>query len=481
MTEWVVLNLDAKQAKQHGMPDKMPMPKDEFEAVGIKGLTHETAHKWITQFLAAAGPSLRQKEPATAKRYEAYLSKMKFWTDAQKAFSKRDFAKAASLLQLVANVDKEDYAAKQNLATVHAALGNHEAAIKVFTEIAEVWSGSAEYHVAFANTLLAAGNRDEAIEQFVQALEAEPECRPAMDGLATLGLLVKIYEDPLDPKSLTFVRRDGLLGYLTEDWDKNPKSPEFLLRVGAYHESENRNDVALAAAERVLAAEPGNEPAVLLQTSSLRRLGKVAAAKALLQAHVAAHPQAASALAQLADLAFENKDTEEAKQFVGQALAIDPGHLTALQLEFFQSLAQPTLEDAGAKVEAVEAYTKAHPESAGALRMFGRLLLQVNNEERAVAALQSAVALAPSDDDVLAEYLNALLRYGRFQAVTDVVARVENLPQRDWRLRWSEADAYLGLGKKMEARAAFTAINADETLHVSVRARAKRAVQNMGA
>jgi hypothetical protein len=48
-------------------------------------------------------------------------------------------------------------------------------------------------------------------------------------------------------------------------------------------------------------------------------------------------------------------------------------------------------------------------------------------------------------------------------------------------LRWSEADAYLGLGKKMEARAAFTAINADDSLHVAVRARAKRAVENMGS
>lgn len=481
MTEWVVLNLDAKQAKQHGMPDKMPMPKDEFEAVGIKGLTHETAHKWITEFLGAAGPTLRQKEPATAKRYEAYLSKMKFWHDAQKAFSKRDFAKAASLLQLVANVDKEDYAAKQNLATVHAALGNHDAAIKVFNEIAEVWSGSAEYHVAFANTLLAAGKRDDATEQFVQALEASPECRPAMDGLVTLGLLVKIYEDPLDPKSLTFVRRDGLLGYLTEDWEKNPKSTEFLLRVGAYHESENRNDVALAAAERILASEPSHEPALLLKASSLRRLGQVGAAQSLLRTYVAAHPESASALAQLADLAFENKDNAAAEQLVKQALAIDPGHLTALQLEFFHNLTPPTLEEAGAKVDAVEAYSKANPASAGALRLLGRILLQVNNEERAVAALQAAVALAPKDDDVLAEYLNALLRFGRFQTVTEVVGAVEGLAQRDWRLRWSEADAYLGLGKKMEARAAFTAINADENLHVAVRARAKRAVQNMGA
>lgn len=481
MTEWVVLNLDAKQAKQHGMPERMPMPKDQFEAVGIKGLTHETAHKWITEFMTAAGPTLRQKEPATAKRYEAYLSKMKFWQDAQKAFTKRDFTKAASLLQLVANVDKEDYAAKQNLATVHAALGNHAAAVKVFTEISEVWSGSADYHVAFANTLIASGDKDGAIEQFVQALEAESDCRMAMEGLVTLGLLVKIYEDPLDPKSLTFVRRDALLEYLTGEWEKTSADVVFLLRVGAYHESEGRYDVALAAADRALAAAPGNEAALLLKASSLRRLGKTAQATELLQSYVATSPTAASALAQLAQLAFEAKDAVQGHAWVAKALAIEPGHLTALQLEFFESIDPPSLEQAAASLEAIEAYANTHAESAGAQRMLGRILLQVNNEERAVSALLKATELAPGDDDVLAEYLNALLRYGRFQPVIDVVGALPDLTKRDWRLRWSEADAYLGLGKKMEARAAFTAINADDSLHVSVRARAKRAVENMGS
>ena len=481
MTEWVVLNLDAKQAKQHGMPEKMPMPKDQFEAVGIKGLTHETAHKWITEFMTAAGPTLRQKEPATAKRYEAYLSKMKFWQDAQKAFTKRDFTKAASLLQLVANVDKEDYAAKQNLATVHAALGNHDAAVKVFKEIAEVWNGSAEYHVAFANTLIAAGDKDEAIEQFVRALEAEPDCRMAMEGLVTLGLLVKVYEDPLDPKSLTFVRRDSLLSYLTSEWDKSTPSLDFLLRVAAYHESEGRYEVAFAAAEKALSLAPDSEAALLLKATCARRLQKTADAAKLLEAHLERFPQSASALAQLAQLAFEAKDSAKGHEWVAKALVIDPGHLTALQLEFFESVDPPTLEQAAAAVDALQAYVDTHPRAAGAHRMLGRLLLQINNEERAIASLLAATELAPEDDDVLSEYLNALLRYGRFDAIIGLVGSLPNLAQRDWRVRWSEADAYLGLGKKMEARAAFTAINADESLHVTVRARAKRAVENMGS
>lgn len=481
MTEWVVLNLDTKQAKQHGMPEKMPMPKDQFEATGTKGLTHDTALKWITEFLTAAGPTLRQKEPATAKRYEAYVSKMKFWQDAQRAFTKRDLAKAASLLQLVSNVDKDDYAAKQNLATVHAAMGNHEAAIKGFESIADVWSGVADYHVAYANTLLAAGNREGAIGQFVEALEADPECRAALDGLVTLGLLVKVYEDPLDPKSLTFVRRDALLQYLVNDWDANPRGFEFLLRAAAYHESERRYDVALAASERALTLIPDSEPGVLSKSSALRNLGQTADARAALAAYVDAHPTAVSCLAQLAAIDLENENPSGASVWLEKALQLDPGHLTALQLEFFGNLEPITLEKAASALPKVQAYVATHATQSGAQRLLGRLLLQMNSEDGALVALHTATNLSPDDDDVRSEYLNALLRYGRFETVVQVVGAVENLARRDWRLRWSEADAYLGMGKKMEARAAFTAINADPSLHVSVRARAKRAVESMGA
>jgi len=56
-------------------------------------------------------------------------------------------------------------------------------------------------------------------------------------------------------------------------------------------------------------------------------------------------------------------------------------------------------------------------------------------------------------------------------------ATLSDIGKRDWKLRWNEAEAMRGLGKLSEARAAFAAINADDSLHVEVRRRAKRAVR----
>ena len=65
-------------------------------------------------------------------------------------------------------------------------------------------------------------------------------------------------------------------------------------------------------------------------------------------------------------------------------------------------------------------------------------------------------------------------------ALLQSAAKIDDMKKRDWKLRWNEAEAYSGQGKKVEARACFTAINHDDTLHVDIRKRAKRAVKSLG-
>jgi Flp pilus assembly protein TadD len=91
-----------------------------------------------------------------------------------------------------------------------------------------------------------------------------------------------------------------------------------------------------------------------------------------------------------------------------------------------------------------------------------------------------AVALAPGDDDARADYWAHLVRLGRFEVLLADATTVTELRAHDWKLRFSEAEAYRGLGKRVEARAAFAAINQDASLPVEVRKLAKRAVLSMG-
>jgi hypothetical protein len=59
-------------------------------------------------------------------------------------------------------------------------------------------------------------------------------------------------------------------------------------------------------------------------------------------------------------------------------------------------------------------------------------------------------------------------------------AKITDMGKRDWKLRWSEAEALGAAKRTMEAQAAFAAINHDESLQIDVRKRAKRAAQSSG-
>ena len=56
--EWVVIQLDEKVARMHGLPARVPAPKSEFEGLADAGFELPKLKKWITAFLSVAPPAL---------------------------------------------------------------------------------------------------------------------------------------------------------------------------------------------------------------------------------------------------------------------------------------------------------------------------------------------------------------------------------------------------------------------------------------
>ncbi|MCC6552511.1 MAG: hypothetical protein IT372_05740, partial [Polyangiaceae bacterium] len=169
---------------------------------------------------------------------------------------------------------------------------------------------------------------------------------------------------------------------------------------------------------------------------------------------------------------------EQAAAAIDRALERDPGDLQALALRFLPQ-DMNDIEKVHKALPALSAFVEAHPGSAGALRSLARAKLAIGRAEDAIATFAQAVSLAPADDELRAEYWGELGKEQRYDEILADAAKIEDMPKRDWKLRWNEAEAYLNVGKKMEARACFSAINFDESLHVDVRKRAKRAVKTM--
>ena len=484
--EWLMIGLDEKMARRQGMPKQIPVPKDEFEQMADKGLNPEIVCAWVKDFLtnSAMGQSgeWRRRQSAIVYSLEAYVDKQPIYKKAQEAFAKNDYDAALKALKKITILDDADDSAKLNLASAHANKGEHDKALKLLKQVATTFADDPDYHVTVAQLHVSRQDLESATNELVLALEAKPDHRPAMDLLVKLGVLVQIYENPKDAASITFVRADSVADYLQEFWDKEERTADFYLEQLGYHAADGRHAVALAAAERALAAAdgPSRERAELGRVAALRSLGRKEPALEAARAWLEKAPQSPSAHVEgalcLQALGNDAGATAEAEA----ALACDVSDLEAIYLRYWPR-DRESLAEVGEALPAMRAFAEAHSMAPGPWRSLARALLVAGNEEEALATFKKASDLAPSDDELRSEWWQELARATRYDEILADVAKIGDISKRSWKLRWNEAEAYLGMGKMMEARACLTAINMDDTLHVDIRKRAKRVVSEMGA
>ncbi len=484
--EWVMIGLDEKMAQRQGMPFRVPVPKEKFEGLADDGLTGDKLREWIKDFLTnselAKDGNWRRRNSSLVSQLEGFVDKTPLWEKAQALFAKGEFDTALKTLKRITVMCPDDHAAKMNYGSALANQGQYDKAFKQLKQLRESFDGDPDYHVNIAQIHVMRGDQDAAIEQLLKALEAKPDCLPAMSALEKLGLLVSIYEDPRDAASMLYVRADSVLEYLQEQWSSEERDADYYLEQMGYHESQRRYHVAFEAAERAIAASGDsiNERAEQGKISSLRSMGKSAEALAAARGYAERAPESAAAQVELASTLQKVGKTDEASAVIDKALELDPGDQMALVLKFWP-------EDRGdlmAVQEAMpglKAWADSHSEVPGALRSLARAKLVTDNAEEALGLLSKAVDLSPDDDDLRSEWWAELALRQMHEAVIEDSKRIENMGERDWRLRWNEAEGYRGLGKIMEARACYMQINADKSLHVDIRKRAKRAAMDLGA
>ncbi|MSP25226.1 MAG: tetratricopeptide repeat protein [Myxococcales bacterium] len=481
--EWVLVALDAKMSRRQGMPTKVPVPKDEFEGLADKGLQGEVLRAWIREFLAESemgkDGNWRRRNSEMVTQLEGFYDKAPLWEKAQKLFAANDFENALKTLKRIVVMCPDDHAARMNYASALANSGDYDKAYKELKQIRESFAGEPDYHVTFAQILVMREEKEAATEELYLALDAKPDHMGAMDALAKLGVLAKIYTEPRDATSLTFVPTAILTSYFEEQvWGAAERTAAYYLEQLGYHASEKRFELALLAADRARGIEP-SEKAEAGRVSALRELGRTDDAIAAAREFVLSHQGAVLVHNELALTLHRAGRADEARLAIENALAADPGDQTALALRFWPA-DRGDLQEVQAAIPGLASWAEAHTDVAGAWRSLARATLSVGREEDALAVFAKAVALAPQDDELRSEWWSELSRAGHYDAVVRDSETLSDMKTRDWQLRWNEAEAYRGLNRMMEARACYMQLNGDESLQIDIRKRAKRAATELG-
>jgi len=469
-------------ARRQGLPFKIPVPGDEFENLADEGLNGDKLQAWIKDFLAnapvAKDGNWRRRNSEVVSQLEGFVDKQPLWEKAQRLFGENEFDKAIKTLKRITVMMPDDHAAKMNYARALANQRDFDKAFKQLRQIKETFAGEADYHVTLAQVQVARGDQDAAVEQLVQALEHQPDHRPAMDALVKMGILVSIYENPRDAASLTYVRSDMLAEYLQGHWDGEERDADYYIEQMGYHESEGRFEVAYEAATRAVAKGAG-ERAEVGRITALRQLDRDDDALVAAKAFVESAGDSALAHLELSKCHAKLGNEEEAGAALDAALERDPGDQEALVYKLWPKKADDLQAVQGA-MSGIEAWAHDHADVPGAWRSLARAKLVVGADDEALALFSKAVDLAPDDEDLRSEWWGELAQALNYQEIIADSEKLGDMAARDWKLRWNEAEAYRGSGRKMEARAVYMQLNADDSLHVDIRKRAKRAAMNMG-
>ncbi len=482
--EWMLLPLDPKMARRQGMPLKVPVPKDEFEGLAETGLSGDKLQGWIKGFLAnapvAKDGNWRRRNSEIVSQLEGFIDKQPLWEKAQALFASNDFEKALKTLKRITVMMPDDHAARMNYANALANQGQHDKAFKQLRQIRETFEGEPEFHVTVAQLHVSKNDHEKAIEELVKALDAKPDHFPAMDALAKLNVLARCYTDPRDASSLVFVRADSVLEFMLQEWDGAERDAAFYVEQMGYHESERRYDVSLEAAERAIAAS--QEPLERAEQSriiALRGLARKDEAVTAAKAFTDKLPASAVAWVELSACLLITNDKDGAVAAVDKALEVDPGDQEAICLKHWPTDREKMMAVQEA-IGGIEGHANKHPEVAGAWRSLARAKLIIGADEQALELFEKAVGLAPDDDDLRSEWWAELAAKTLYQQILDDTQKIDNLTERDWKLRWNEAEAYRGLNQVMQARAVYMQLNNDDKLHVDIRKRAKRAAMELG-
>jgi tetratricopeptide (TPR) repeat protein len=208
-------------------------------------------------------------------------------------------------------------------------------------------------------------------------------------------------------------------------------------------------------------------------------MGRLDDATSAARDFVANSPNSASAHIELSGCLSKAGKQQEARAEIDAALAAEPGDQMAIALAMWPD-DRGDLMQVGEALPGLQSYAESHADVAGVWRSLARAKLVVGVDDEALALFEKAVGLSPDDDDLRSEWWGELASRQKYQQVIDDSVKIGDMNGRDWTLRWNEAEAYRGLGKQMEARACYMAINADESLHVDIRKKAKRTVMEMG-
>ena len=464
MTEWDALDLDARAAARASLPVTIMAPRGVPEREPGAQFTRATAAAWARRFVEE-----HPDDPRGAP-LRPLIEKEPLWVELEPLLANEDWVPARALLDRVLELDPDDASARFNRASALRNLGEPQAALDGFLAVAPTFDDQAIYHANLGRAHEDLGHDAQAVTAYRRTLELDPGNAFALNRLVALGQLVVAAGEQGEP---VYVERTDFEEAVRTDLAQNDENPAYLANAANVLLDQGHADLARAAAQLALAADPGSEEAHLVLGTALTRLGDPEAGLRELDGHVERVPASAVGHTQRAHALYLAGRRDEARAAAQRALQLDPGSVTAAQVA--------VAGDDGPRAALARAIALAGelPRAWAVWRVAGDLALADDDPEAAVEHFERAIE-GGADDATIGAILGELGQRGRIDDVCRLADGIPRLATRDPGLRWNAASALEQAGRHDEARIVFASIAHDARIPDDLRQAASQRAASLG-
>lgn len=328
MNTFTWIETPAWQLSFFGLPNNVPWPSDAPVPDG------KTVQFDLNSLLRGV-QAVTEQEPGLVGPWRGFLEASRHFDAMTEALEDHEYSKAAELLQ---EIDKHHEGSAYSLfhqAFVHRQGGNDEEAVRLYAEAAQKAPGIPFIWDNLGTMLAENGNREQAVQAFIRAVQINQEDQVALESLVQLKAAVKLLRDPKDPKSAVVVPVEKFKEMATQQLEALTKNREQLVQFG---ETLLRDaiipDIGVLALEKARELQPEDPRALIALGAGYRMLGKLEESKAAISKYNELQPQDPWGFFNLAQTCNAMGDVEAERAALGKTLEINPDIQQALGIYF---------------------------------------------------------------------------------------------------------------------------------------------------
>jgi predicted Zn-dependent protease len=440
MSTFTWIESPAWQLSFFGLPNRVPWPNDIPAPDG----NHT---QFDMEALLRGMQACVNGEPGVIGPWRGFIEAAQHFDQMTEALEDHEYSRAGELLSEIEKTHPGSAYGLFHQAFVYRQAGNDQEAVRLYAEAAEKAPGIPFIWDNLGTMLAENGNRDQAVQAFIRAVQANPQDQVALESLVQLKAAVKLMKDPKDPKSTVIVPIDQFKEMAAGQIEPLTQNPTQLVQFAEQLLRDNLiPDVGVQALEKARELLPEDARVHIALGAGYRMQGKLAESKEAIVRYTELQPQDPWGYFNLAQTLNGLGEVEAERAALEQTLAVDPNIQPALGIYFGLKDQQPDPEKEAALIAFAE-----KTNSWMALLLASSMARDRGDSARAVELAGRAYDREPKSEEVMLQYSAMLGDAGDVARLELVVQPAVSGGRFSKRLDWNFAQSLHQLGKTPQA------------------------------